>query len=324
MTSQRIGILTGGSTTGRETSLQNGRAVAHLLESAGYDVVRLELAGRRDPAEQIRKAAIDTAFVSLKGGLGENGCIQGLLEILGIPYTGSGVLESALARDKLKSKELFRLHNVPTPAYYLYSGAADAVAIRAMHRSFGFPVFVMPRHSGVTSCCARDEESMCAAIGAALIHDPEVVVERCVRGTEVLVGLLNRRVLGALERPCESEPCGRLGPRTTGALSEPLHRNVLNLAERAADALGLSGAVQVTLILTEDQNEYVVDIDPSPSLMSGSIYTQIAEAAGYAPLELYKAILGSAKLHLSSRTSSRAAVLPIVKAEERAVRALAG
>src|SRR5512138_1316001 len=96
MKSKRVGILMGGSSAEREISLRSGRAVALALEEAGHDVVRLEL-GNHDPAELLRKSGIDVAFLALHGRFGEDGCIQGLLELLGIPYTGSGVLESALA-----------------------------------------------------------------------------------------------------------------------------------------------------------------------------------------------------------------------------------
>ena len=90
---------------------------------------------------------IDVAFLALHGRLGEDGCIQGMLEMMGIPYTGSSVLASALAMDKLKAKEMFRLHNVPTPPYYVAT-EADLLDLEELHGSFGFPVIVKPRGEG--------------------------------------------------------------------------------------------------------------------------------------------------------------------------------
>lgn len=324
MTATRIGILVGSSTAEREVSRQSARAVTMALEGAGHEVVRIEMGGRRDPADQIRRACIDVAFL-VSPGCGDDGCIQGLLELLGIPYTGSGVLESALCVDKLKSKELFRLHNLPTPAYYAYCGPANPASIREAHGTFGFPAIVKSRRSGTVSSRVRDEQTLCTAIGEALTYSQQVIVERYIRGSKVVVGILNHRVLGALEcRSAGDAGVGELGASET--LSPTLYRNVLNLAERAAEALGLSGAVQVTLALTEDQNEYVLDATASPVLMPGSQLCQIAESAGYGFTELCEATLASAKLHLRlpQPNAADASVLPLVKAEERTLRALAG
>lgn len=325
MMAKRIGILMGGSTAEREVSLQGARAVATALERAGHEVVRIELGGRRNPADQIRRASIDTAFVAIQSECGDNGSIQGLLEMLGIPYTGSGVLETALCTDKLKSKELFRLHNVPTPPYYVYSGSANPAAVREAHGSFGFPALVQPRRLGTASKRVRDEQGLHAAIGEALVRCNQVLVERYIRGSPVVVGILNHRVLGALECRRMSAPSAGNQGRPGEPLSPTLYRNVLNLGERAAEALGLSGAVQVTLMLTEDQNEYVLDATASPVMAPGSVLCQIAEAAGYGFTELCEATLASARLHLQvPAVSLDTAVLPLAKAAERTLQALAG
>ena len=114
--SRRIGVLLGGLGSEREISLQTGEAVAKALSERGHDVQRIYV--DRDLDRVLRQNPIDVAFIALHGNYGEDGCVQGLLELMGIPYTGSGVLASALAMDKLKAKELFRLYNVPTPPYY--------------------------------------------------------------------------------------------------------------------------------------------------------------------------------------------------------------
>src|SRR5687767_15914661 len=106
----------GGMSAEREVSLRTGEGIFEALVERGYDVVKIFV--DRDIDRVLRQTPIDVAFLALHGTYGEDGCIQGLLEIMGIPYTGSGVLASALAMDKLKAKELFRLHNVPTPPYY--------------------------------------------------------------------------------------------------------------------------------------------------------------------------------------------------------------
>src|SRR5690606_14980194 len=145
MKNQRIGVLLGGSSAEREVSLRSGEAMYGALAARGYNVTKIYVDADIDRV--LRQAPIDVAVIALHGTHGEDGCVQGLLELLGIPYTGSGVLASALAMDKLKSKELFRLYNVPTPPYYAV-GADQLDAIEELHGSFGFPAFVKPRRSG--------------------------------------------------------------------------------------------------------------------------------------------------------------------------------
>src|SRR6187549_771571 len=131
---KKVGVLLGGIGPEREISLKTGEAIATALESRGYDVVRVYV--DRDIDRVLRQTPIDVAFIALHGTYGEDGCVQGLLEIMGIPYTGAGVMASALAMDKLKAKQLFRLYNVPTPPYYtVHAGQLDELA--EVHGSFG-------------------------------------------------------------------------------------------------------------------------------------------------------------------------------------------
>src|SRR5262249_14735460 len=155
-----------------------GSAIATALSSRGHDVVHIDLAGG-DPGLAIRRSGIDVAFIALHGRLGEDGCVQGLCELYGIPYTGSGVLSSALAMDKVKSKELFRLHNLPTPPYYTVSSTDDMADLEEMHGSFGFPVIVKPRGEGsslgVTKAGSMVE--LAQALALSLRLDDVAIVE---------------------------------------------------------------------------------------------------------------------------------------------------
>ena len=148
MTKRRVGVLMGGMSAEREVSLRTGDGVARALESKGHDVVPIVFGpDTRGIDELVREAEIDVAFIALHGRGGEDGCIQGMLELLGVPYSGSNVLTSALAMDKLKAKEMFRLHNVPTPPYYAAT-RADLANLDEVHGSFGFPCIVKPRGEG--------------------------------------------------------------------------------------------------------------------------------------------------------------------------------
>lgn len=309
MKPSRIGVVMGGVSREREISLSSGRAVAEALMEADYDVVPVLLGEGVDPLQALRDAELDVAFLALHGRLGEDGCVQGMLEWLGIPYTGSSVLASALAMDKQKSKELFRLHNVPTPPYYVLD--RDNVAdLDEVHGSFGFPVIVKPRREGSSLgvSIARNESELARAAQLALSYDQHALVERYIVGREVHVGILGDRVLGAIEVAPRSGFFDFNAKYTPGEtdyfmparLSGARYRGVLNLAERAAQALDTEGAVRVDLMVTEGQNEYVLEVNTLPGLTETSLLPKIAAAAGFTFGDLCVAILERARLHTAS------------------------
>jgi D-alanine-D-alanine ligase len=258
------------------------------------------------------------AFLALHGRHGEDGCIQGVLELARIPYTGSSVLASALAMDKLKAKELFRLHNVPTPPYYTVQGTDDLADLESIHGSFGFPVIVKPRGEGsslgVTKACSLAE--LAAAIDLALELDETVIVERFVAGMEINVGILDGRVLGAIEIAPRNGIYDYEAKYTPGMteyfmparLPPTRYRGVCNLADRAARALGVTGAVRVDLLVTPGENEYVLEVNTLPGMTETSLLPKIAASAGYDFGRLCEAILDGARLHQPVRRSRAARV----------------
>src|SRR4051812_3687718 len=268
MKATRVGVLMGGASAEREISIRSGEAVVTALGALGYDVTPVVLGTGGEALLQLANAGLDVAFLALHGRLGEDGCVQGVLELMGIPYTGSNVLSSALAMDKLKAKELFRLHNVPTPPYYVFGAQHSAADLEEVHGSFGFPVIVKPRREGSSLgvAKARNLSELALAIDNALIFDSSVLVERFIEAKEVAVGILDGRVLGAIEIAPKSGLYDFNAKYTPGMteyfmparLPAARYRGVLNLAERAAQALDTSGAVRVDLLVTEGQNEYVL------------------------------------------------------------------
>lgn len=305
MKARRIGVVMGGTSAEREVSLSTGSAVAKALASAGRNVVEIELGPGIDTVGALRAARVDVAFLALHGRLGEDGCIQGLLEILEIPYTGSSVLASALAMDKLKSKELFRLHNVPTPPYYVFD--SDSLAdVEEVHGSFGFPVVVKPRREGSSFGIAKADSaaSLARAVADARRYDRSVLVERFIAGKEISVGILDGRVLGAIEIAPKSGMYDHHAKYTPGMteyfmparLPATRYRGVLNVAERAARALDTAGAVRVDLLVTEGQNEYVLEVNTLPGMTPTSLLPKIAAEAGYSFADLCEAIVDRASL----------------------------
>ncbi len=289
MKKRRVGVLMGGTSGEREISLRTGDGVARALEERGHDVVRVVLGADKPIDKALRDAKIDVAFLALHGRLGEDGCIQGMLELCGIPYTGSSVLASALAMDKLKAKEMFRLHNVPTPPYYVAS-EADLVDLEELHGSFGYPVIVKPRSEGssIGLTKADDFAGLKSGIEAALEHDRHALVERFIKATEVHVGILDGRVLGAIEVVPKSGLYDYEAKYTAGRTDYILPpripatraRGVMNLAERAVRALGCTGACRVDLLVTEGENEYVLEVNTLPGMTPTSLLPKIAEHAG--------------------------------------------
>src|SRR3954462_15870534 len=202
MKKRRVGVLMGGTSAERDVSLRTGEGVARALEARGHEVARVVF-GTDAVDRAIRDAEIDVAFLALHGRGGEDGCIQGMLELMGIPYTGSSVLASALAMDKLKAKEMFRLHNIPTPPYYTATeqDLLEDDSLAELHGSFGFPVIVKPRNEGSSIGLAKANHlsELARALETALAYDSSVLVERFIEAKEVAVGILDGRVLGAIE-----------------------------------------------------------------------------------------------------------------------------
>lgn len=308
MKPQRVGVLMGGLSAEREVSLATGEAIARALASRGHDVFHVYV--DRDIDRVLRQQPMDAAFVALHGTYGEDGCIQGLLELLGIPYTGSGVTESALCMDKLRSKQLFRLHNVPTPPFYIVQ-RDDLPRLQELHGCFGFPAFVKPRRQGSSlgAGSALDLEALQHRCMEALRFDPDVLVERHIHGREITVGLLDGRALGAIEIRPKSGRYDYRSKYQKGATDyifpAPLPRvrydSLLRLGERAVKATGAQGATRVDLLLSGGDNAYVLEVNTLPGMTPTSLLPKIAAGAGYAFADLCEAILQRARLHLHSQ-----------------------
>jgi len=298
----------GGLSNERSVSLDTGTAVVAALEELGYDVVPIFV--DRDIDLALRQAAIDVAFIALHGRYGEDGCIQGLLETLGIPYTGSDVLSSALAMHKVKAKEIFRLHNLPTPPYYVLGREHEQDPV-AYHGDFGFPVVVKPVSEGssVGVEIARDEAEFVAACERGFCFDSTLLVERFITGQEVSVAVLGDRALGAVEIVPRHGFYDYGNKYSSGAtdyyvpprLSPERYRGVMTQALWAHRALGCSGATRVDMIVQSSGNEYVLEVNTLPGLTPTSLLPKIAAAAGIDFAALVEAMLGGAELSTAQR-----------------------
>jgi len=303
MQSRKVGVLLGGLSSEREVSLRTGEAVLQALRDRGHDAIPIYVDHDVDVA--LRQEQIDVAFIALHGRMGEDGCIQGLLELLGIPYTGSDVMASALAMHKCKAKELFRLNNLPTPAYYTLT-EEDTADLPAVHGDFGFPCVVKPIREGssVGVAICHSLEDLGPAIDKALCFDDEVLVERFIAGKEVSVAILGDRALGAVEIAPREGFYDYQNKYTKGAtdyfvpprLSPERYRGVLAQALRAHIALGCSGATRVDMMVSDSGNEFILEVNTVPGLTPTSLLPKIADAAGLSFGELCEAMLAGATL----------------------------
>jgi D-alanine-D-alanine ligase len=301
---KRIGVLLGGLSAERDLSVRAGEAVLSVLREGGYDATPLFVDREIDLA--LRQSRIDVAFLALRGRYGGDGCLQGLLELLGIPYTGSGVLASGLAMNRAKTKEVLRLHNLPTaPGYTVRAEAPGGMA--EAHGSFGFPVVVRP--VGIAAplgpTVARDDLELESALDDAFRLDDEALVERLIEGRRVCVGVLDGEALGALELP---GPGGRPVRAGGSKVSGARYHSLLRLATSTYEALGCEGAACVELVVSEKLNEVVIDVDTNPLLAPTAPLARVAQMGGMTYAELVYDILGGSRLRAHGHRQNRRTV----------------
>lgn len=287
--SQRIAVLTDGGNRVSEARRRSGEAIAARLAEAGHDARPVFVDEHLDLA--LRQGQFDVAFVALGAEGGKGGSIQGLLEWLGIPYTGAGVLATALAASRPRAQEVLRLANLPTaPGYVVRAPALSR--LREAHAGFGFPVVVGPANAGLShgGAVAHDFDELAAAVEDCARFGDEILIERFVGGRVIAVAVLDGVALGAVD----------LGARTSRHEPAPRrrapHPALLRIAERATAALGADGPALVELVVSERHNEIVRGVDLAPLLAPASLYGRIAASAGIAWGELCAEILQGARL----------------------------
>ena len=307
---KRVAVLMGGWGEEREISLKNGEGVVKALRSLGH--VPLPIVAGPELDRDLREARPELAFLALHGRMGEDGRVQGLLEVLGVPYTGSGVLASAMAMDKAIAKRLFSFHNLPTPCGYVTAPLLASVR----HGDLGFPAVVKPARGGssIGLSVVFDEAALPRAVEQACRFGGSALVERRVQGKEVTVAILGDQVLGSLEiaypgevfdfdRKYRSGAQHHLPPR----LSRTRRANVESLALSAYRALGCRGYARVDLICAEAENDLLLEVNTLPGLTPVSLFPKIGRAAGLPFEALVAEILSRAALDQEAPAPHRAA-----------------
>jgi len=312
ITLKRIGILMGGTSPERDVSLKSGNAVFNTLHASGYDVIALDVG--HDICDLLRREGIEIAFLVLHGGYGENGGIQGLLDVLSIPYTGSGVLASALAMDKEASKKIFIYHGIPVPPFLVLTSVDVNSAETEKSSSFplqhgvlpdfDFPWVIKPvtEGSSIGVSIVREGSSLYGALHEALEFGDRVLVERYIEGKEVQVGILNDNILGAVEVRPQLDFYSYEAKYTAGLteyiLPPDVQSNVLHRAEETAlaahRALSCRGATRVDIIIDRTGNPFVLEVNTIPGMTETSLLPKIGLQSGLDFTSLVETILEDA------------------------------
>ncbi len=300
---KKVAVLYGGQSTERDVSLRTGKACADALVSKGYDVLLVDV--DRELAARLREAKVDVAFNALHGRWGEDGCVQGLLEAMGIPYTGSGVLASAMGMDKVVAKAMFKALGLAVIDYRVFP-AARAASIAPADLPFGIPCVVKPSGEGssVGVHLVKDPAKLGEACRDAASFKGDVIVERYVKGAEVNVAVLEGKALGAIEIVPANEFYDYAAKYTAGttryfypARIPDAHRaRVMEAAETAHRGLGCAGVTRVDFIVAPDGTPYILEINTLPGMTGTSLVPKIAAGLGIAFPDLCERILDAAAL----------------------------
>ena len=295
----KVAVLMGGPSAEREVSLKSGNAVLAALKRKGVDAHGFD--ADKSTLRQLEDGKFERVFIVLHGRWGEDGVIQGALEVLDLPYTGSGVLGSALGMDKLRTKYLWSAAGIPTPEYAELDAATDFDKVAA---KLGLPGFVKPVREGSSLGVskAKTVAELKAAWKSAAKYDDQVIAERFMDGAEITCGILGEQALPLIKIETDREfydyeakyildttrylcPCG---------LPAEQERVIQELALRAFRALGCSGWGRVDFMLDQSGRAYAIEVNTVPGMTDHSLVPKAAKQAGMDFDELILKILETA------------------------------
>jgi D-alanine-D-alanine ligase len=305
----RVAVLMGGMSAEREVSLETGRAIAGALRELGHEVVEIDV-DRKLP-ERITQAAPDAAFMAIHGRGGEDGTVQGMLEIMRVPYTGCGVLASAMTIDKVVTKEILSYHDVPLVEDVVLGRDYRPDEVFLVEDRLGYPVMVKPSNEGSSIGVIKvDRESdLEPALGEVFTRDETALIERFVEGRLLTVGILGaeRIVLPVLEiTPREGfydyeakyQP-GMTEYEVPAPLEPHVAQEVQRLALESFDSLRCEGVARIDLMLEEVSGKlYVLEVNTIPGMTATSLLPKAALAMGMEFTDVVDTLLRCARLKL--------------------------
>lgn len=291
----RVAVVMGGNSAEREVSLKSGRAVLEALESVGVDVVGID--AKQDLPAALQAHKVQRVFNVLHGRGGEDGTLQGLLEFLQIPYTGSGVLASALAMDKVRTKYIWQQFALPTPKFFELNAQTDWQAvINALGKAVVKPV---REGSSIGMSIVDSAEQLCQAYADASVYDSQVMAEQFIAGTEFTVAILDGEPLPVIELHTPNKfydyDAKYLANDTQYLCPAPIdaavQKSVQDLSLRAFTALGCTGWGRVDLMRDESGQFYLLEVNTVPGMTDHSLVPMAATVKGLSFAQLLVRIL---------------------------------
>lgn len=297
--SQNVAVLMGGWSAEREISLKSGTAVLSALLRKGINAYAIDV--DKNISAELRNNKPDVAFVIMHGRGGEDGIVQAILELLEIPYTGSGVLASALSMDKIRTKQIWQAVGLQTPEYFVVHKQDD---LKIIQQNYNGPYMVKPAHEGSSIGISKvnDVNDLKSAWEIAHQYDNSVLVEQYITGSEYSVSILNERALPAIKLISKNEfydfdakymsddteylcPCG---------LSKEAEDKLQNIALQAFTSLSCSGWGRVDFIVDENEKPWLIENNTLPGMTDHSLVPMAAKAAGLSFDDLVYEILNTA------------------------------
>jgi len=294
----KIGVIMGGISSEREVSLKTGQEMINHLDRSRYEAVPIVVTQRADLITQVQQADIDFALLALHGQYGEDGTVQGALETLGIPYTGSGVLASSLCMNKQLSKMLLKTAGIQTPAGLYWKDVYDPQAVEQL----GYPVIVKPNLGGssIGVQLVHNEKELLTAVQEASHLDQGILIEPYLKGTELTCAILDGEVLPIIGiRSAHSEWFDYRAKYEDGGAEENvielppvIRQRVREAALASYQLLQCKVYARVDMILCQDM-PYVLEVNTLPGMTANSLFPKSAAAAGMTFTQLLDRIIAS-------------------------------
>lgn len=288
----KVAILYGGLSTEREVSLNSGAAIYEALQSKPFDVALIDV--DRNLVSKLQEFEPDVALIALHGKYGEDGCVQGLLELLGIPYTGPGVMASSVAMNKIITKKILTYEGIPTPDFMIFKGDRRDIPLFAaeIRQKMAPPLVIKAASQGssIGVYFAFSDEEVPVAMEECLRYGNEILVEQFIKGRELTVSVLGNDdpiALSILEITSATGVYDYHAKYTVGAsrhfvpeLPDDVEDMVKGLAIRSYQAIGCTGLSRVDFLLSENGQPYVLEINTSPGMTATSLFPDAARASG--------------------------------------------
>ncbi len=301
-----IGVLMGGCSSEREVSLRSGRAVADVLSREGHRVLPLDIV-TDDAAEiirQIQAIPLDIAFIALHGRLGEDGVIQGILEKLDIPYTGSGIKAHQMAFNKILTQKALGIAGLPVPAHYCITNGKSVDFKAAWDHIKSTPLVVKPACEGssIGVHIVRHPSEWEQAFKNALSYGPQIIIEQFIKGREFTAGIFEGEVLPLVEICPDSNFFSFSAKYQKGAtryicpaeIPENLTGKIKELSLRAVEILGCEEFSRVDLLVDDNQQPFILEVNTIPGFTGTSLFPKAAREAGYSFVQVCEKLLNLA------------------------------